>query len=82
MSKEVMYRQCKCQKKEDNATTSRVFWGPEKYTEVGRIVKIEEDNGEWTQNWEVIEVYEARLPESVVKHQSHAHTRQRIASDI
>jgi hypothetical protein len=82
MAKETMYRQCNLQKQEGNATINRTLWGPEKYTTLGRVVKVEEDNGKWTEGWTVVDVYNPALPEKYVVHQSHAYTRQRRASDI
>lgn len=82
MSKEQMYRQCKVEKWEGFSKISRIFWGPEQHTVVGKQVKIEEDNGEWSEDWIVAEVYRTSLPERLVQHRSHDHTRQRKSSDI
>lgn len=49
---------------------------------VGKIVKVEEDNGEWSEGWTVEFASEKSLPKDYVVHQSHAYTRQRKASDI
>jgi hypothetical protein len=82
MVKEQRYRQCTLQKREGVATLSRTIWGPDACVQVGRVVKVEEHDGTWTQGWTVVAVHGESLPERYVKQMSHAHTRQRRASDI
>ena len=72
----------KLEKRDGDRVTTRVIWGPKENAVVGKTVKVEEDNGEWTTGWQVVEVYGEALPEKFVVHQSHAYTRQRKASDI
>ncbi len=80
--KEVMYRQCTLQKREGRAVLTRVLWGPESFAVVDRIVRVEEDDGKWTTGWRVVAVHGDAIPERYARHMSHAHTRQRKASDI
>lgn len=82
MAKELMYVQCDVEKKQGKVSRKRRLWGPEKHAILGKLVKVEEDNGEWTEGWRVIAVYDEVLPEKYVRIMSHAHTRQRKASDI
>jgi hypothetical protein len=77
-----MYVHCSLQKREGTSTLHRTIWANADKATVGRIVKIEEDNGEWTQGWEVMAVHGEPRPKDIVQHQSHAYTRQRKASDI
>jgi hypothetical protein len=79
MSKTNTYQQCKIEK---NDGSYRVIWGPSEKLIIGKNIKVEEDNGEWTEGWIVKEIYGEPLPEKYVRHMSHAHTRQRKASDI
>jgi hypothetical protein len=79
---EPMYRQCLLQKKEGVATISRIIWGDEGELTKGRTVKVKEDNGIWTEGWQVMSVSKESLPERYVIHRSHDHTRQRASSDI
>lgn len=82
VSKEVKYQQCTLEKKQGAATLSRTIWGPASHTKVGRVVRVEEDDGNWTEGWTVAAVHGEPLPERYVRYLSHAHTRQRKASDI
>jgi hypothetical protein len=59
MSKEVYYRQCVLRK--GNATTTS--WIPEKFAEVGKVLKLKGDDESWDDDWVVHSVH-ARLPES------------------
>lgn len=79
---EEMYVQCSLRKQEGNATVQRTIWANADKATLGRIVKVEENNGEWTQGWEVVGVHGKPLPKKYVQHMSHAHTRQRKVSDI
>jgi hypothetical protein len=79
---ESMYRQCKLEKRSGAAVLSRVLWGPAKSTVVGNPVMVEEDDGSWSGGWTVAAVYGEPMPEKLVVHRSHDHTRQRAASDI
>jgi hypothetical protein len=81
MSKE-MYVQCSVMKIDGGSTLQRTFWTNADKAEVGRAVKIEEDDGSWSEGWEVSAVYGPPLPKTYVQYMSHAHTRQRKASDI
>lgn len=83
MATQEMYQQCTLEKPSPRGgKVVRTIWGPSKYLQVGRQVKVEEDDGEWSQGWTVMAVYGEPLPEKYVRHQSHAHTRQRKSSDI
>lgn len=82
MAKELTYRQCTLEKQQGTATVSRTIWGPDECVRVGKRVKVEENNGTWTEGWTVVAVHGEPLPERYVGHMSHAHTRQRRASDI
>lgn len=82
MAKQEMYRQCTVEKPTETGRQRWTFWAPENKAVVGNTVKVEETNGTWSEGWTVVEAYNAVLPEKVVQHRSHDHTRQRQASDI
>jgi hypothetical protein len=77
-----LYRQCVLRKAQDSAVAFRVLWGQTPYAEVGRRVKVQEDDGTWTHGWEVVSVHGEPVSEQYIVRQRHAHTRQRRASDI
>lgn len=77
-----MFVQCSLQKRQGVSLVHRIIWANCDKAVVGNTVKVEEDNGTWTDGWEVMEVYGSPLPESTVRHRSHDHTRQRPSSDI
>jgi hypothetical protein len=77
-----MYVQCTLEKQVGSATHHRTIWGNSDKAIVGNTVKVEENDGSWTTDWIVKQVHGKAKPRSWVQHQSHAHTRQRSASDI
>lgn len=60
----------------------RTFWTQKEKASVGKIVKVEENDGTWSNDWEIIEVYNTVLPKSIVNERSRDYTKQRKASDI
>ncbi len=80
--KTTMYKQCRLEKVEGNSKIERMIWGPSKHAIEGKVVKVEEDDGSWTQGWTVVSASGVELEERYVRNLSHAHTRQRRASDI
>jgi hypothetical protein len=80
--KESTYRQMTLEKPIGSGLSRRTIWGPTRFAEVGRVVKVEENDGSWSEGWTVKSVHSDPLPEKYVRHMSHAHTRQRKASDI
>jgi hypothetical protein len=62
--------------------STRVIWANSDKAIVGNLVKVEEDDGSWSEGWFVKSVYGEAKPRAEVIHQSHAHTRQRKSSDI
>lgn len=82
MARELQYRQCTLEKQEGTARVIRTIWGPDPCVRVGKVVKVEEHNGTWTEGWTVVAVHGDPLPQRYVSDMSHAYTRQRRASDI
>jgi hypothetical protein len=82
MAKDGLYQQGTLRKEQGDSTLSRTIWGPADKMVPGNHVKVEEDNGSWTDGWLVAAVHGEPLPEKLVRHMGHAHTRQRKASDI
>lgn len=77
-----MYVHCTLIKVVDGIHYERVIWGNSDKAITGNVVKVEEDDGSWTTDWIVKQTHGEAKPRSWVQHQSHAHTRQRKASDI
>lgn len=65
---------CQCKLKKGNKF--QVSWIPEKYTKLGKFLKLKEDNG-----WEVIEIFAKKNSKEVDK-RSRDYKYQRKASDI
>jgi hypothetical protein len=82
MGKERNYRQCTLEKRQGAARVTRTIWGPDPCVRVGNAVKVEENDGTWSEGWTVVAVHGDPLPERYVRYVSHAYTRQRRASDI
>ena len=81
MAKDVYYKQCRLERQEGTARVHRTTWLPVQFAVEGDSVKLKDD-GVWTDGWRVVSASGDALTEGYVVHQSHAHTRQRRASDI
>ncbi len=81
MSK-ALYCQCKVRKNTDSGTLSRVFWTDLTRAVTGKEVKVQDDDGSWSDGWTVDEVYNQVVDEATLNKMRHAHTKQRAASDI
>jgi len=81
MARDVFYKQCRLEKREGSARLQRTTWLPVQFAVEGETLKLK-DNGTWTDEWRVVSASGVALTERYVVHQSHAHTRQRRASDI
>lgn len=86
MSKPFKYKQCRLEKREPGHRMERMSWLPEWYAVEGSVVKLRDTlkSGEqvWTDGWHVMSFSGLALDEKYAVHMSHAHTRQRKASDI
>jgi len=58
--------------------TSRI---PEKIAKVGLVVKLKDEDGNWTEGWKVMVVY-GRLPLSILQKCERDYLKQRKASDV
>jgi hypothetical protein len=66
MSKQTYYRQCHLVKKTATGQFEQTSYIPEPYCEVGRVVKLRDDNDVWDDGWVVVTAGENRqLDESV-----------------
>ncbi len=75
---EAFYKQCRLKRR--NAST--VTWLPEKFAVAGRFVKLKEEDGSWSDGWQVEEVGPVRMEERYVVANSRDHLKTREASDI
>jgi hypothetical protein len=81
MTRPIRYKQCRLERREGTARIERMSWLPEKYAVAGSVVRLR-DNGTWTDGWKILSSSGPSLDEKYVVNLSHAHTRQRRASDI
>jgi hypothetical protein len=81
MSAPIKYRQCRLEKAEGGDRLERTLWLPVRYAVKGDVVKLR-DNGVWSDGWRVTSASGMEIDEKYAVHTSHAHTRQRRASDI
>lgn len=72
------YCQCHLERKLTNATASQVSYIPQKFAQVGEVLKLKEADGTWTNGWVVRSagepVDEKLLPDvhaAVKKHRQH-----------
>jgi hypothetical protein len=56
-------------------------WLPEKYAVAGSVVRLRDD-GTWTDGWKILSASGPAIDGKYAVNMSHAHTRQRKASDI
>lgn len=82
MSKEITYRQCKLQKKVPHGIMEQTSYIPEPFCHVGKILKLRDDDGTWNNGWKVILASRTSHAEKWVNQQSHAHTKNRMTTDI
>lgn len=62
MARVVFYRHCRLVKPVGTCEKVVVSWIPEKFAEVGRVVKLKDDDKTWEDGWVVREVWSSRLP--------------------
>lgn len=77
-----MYIQCTVQRIEGTSVLKRTIWGNADKAIVGNSVKIEENDGSWSEPWEVIAIHGNAISKKRAVENSHLHTKQRKASDI
>lgn len=75
-------RQMCLQVKLRRGNESRVTWANADRATLGREVKVEEDDGTWSEGWIVDEVHGPPVSQKIIQHRSHDYTRQRKSSDI
>lgn len=49
--KKIKYRQCELEKAEESATRTMVSFLPEKFAAVGTVLKLKDDDGNWSDGW-------------------------------
>jgi hypothetical protein len=57
--KRTFYRQCTLQR----TSTTQVSWIPEPFCELGKTLKLRDDDGLWTDGWKVVTVGPKRISE-------------------
>lgn len=66
MAKVVYYRQCRLIRPIPTGECVVVSWIPDEFAERERVVKLKDDNGDWSDGWVVAEVGSNRLPANQV----------------
>ena len=79
MSKETFYRQCVLNRK----GTGTVSWIPERFAEVGKVIKLKRKrDNKWEDGWNVKVVGKTRMSEEKMEGLSRQHLWTREVSDI
>jgi hypothetical protein len=81
MKKSKYYTQCLLQKQTASGWLKTVAWIPDVFAEEGKILKLKDENDNWSDHWQVEKVFNTLLEEFVLEHERDF-TRQRKASDI
>ena len=71
------YNQCRLSRDKHRTVT----WIPREFAKVGKVIKIRDDDGLWTDGWRVDEVW-TEVDEEMVVELARDHLKQRKASDI
>ena len=62
----VFYRQCRLVRPIPRGEHVVVSWIPDRFAERDRVVKLKDDNGDWSDGWRVAEAGSHRMPASDV----------------
>lgn len=80
--REKFYRQCELARPVGpGGRESMVSWIPEEIARIGATVRLKGEDGEWTEGWLVLAVYD-RVPLSHLKRRDRDHINQRKQSDV
>lgn len=80
--REKFYRQCELARPSELGRELMTSWIPEKIAKVGNVVRLKDEDGEWTEGWEVLVAYDVRMAYSYLKKRDRDHVNQRKASDV
>ena len=75
------FRQCRLELRSPGKVSSQVSWLPEKYAVKGKYLELKNEEGEWVNGWQVMDIY-ARFEASKVRERSQDYKRTRKASDV
>ncbi len=82
MQNDKYMRQCRLHKViNENKYLEMTSWIPERIAKLHRVVRLQEEDGSWTEGWKVVSVG-AREKAEIVHQRSRYHLTQRKASDI
>ena len=62
-------------------TTHQMSWIPSKFAVLGKFLMLKQDNGSWSDNWEIVSRYTA-IPSSQMYNLSTAYKYHRQNTDI
>lgn len=57
------YKQCKLVKKTHQGQLETVSWIPDKFANIGGVIKLKNDDGEWDDGWVVMSASEDTVDE-------------------
>ena len=77
----MLYVQCLLSKFVHGGCLKTVAWIPSKFAERRRILKLKREDGSWSNDWMVEEIYSQHEESFVLEHERDF-TRQRKASDV
>ena len=76
------HTQCKLRRPQSDGTSQTMTsWIPSKVATKGATVRLKEEDGTWTEGWQVMATY-ATMPSDELNERSRDYTRTRKASDI
>lgn len=75
------YRQCLLCRKTADGEERQYSWIPEPFCVKGKVLKLKNDEGVWTNGWVVLEAWEPR-PAKYVEAHERDYKKNRKASDI
>lgn len=74
-------RQCRLYRHLPEGRQTQVAWLPEKFAEVGRILKLK-DNDVWEDGWVVSSIGTALVSDEIITERSQDYKNTRKASDV
>jgi hypothetical protein len=82
MSKGYKMRHCHLKRKTKDSTKLTASWLPDKFSKVGKYVKLKKEDGSWEDGWQVESASSFTKTSVEVSKRSQDYKNQRKASDI
>jgi hypothetical protein len=68
--KKIKYKQCTLEKSINGSTVQTVSWIPEKYAQLGKVLKLQNEDKTWTDGWFVHFVGSSFIEEPIDIHKA------------